>query len=69
MTTTSAQLCRLKLAFQKFVSVMHLHFGLKSWIHIEAELPLINSSTNLVIVGQEVGHEYRYRVMNTVTEL
>ena len=26
-------------------------------IHIEAEMPLINSSANLVIMGQEVGYE------------
>ena len=30
------------------------------------QLSLINDSTNLVIVGQEVSYEYRYQAMNTL---
>ena len=30
------------------------------------QLPLINDSTNLVIVGQEVSYEYHYQDMNTL---
>ena len=56
---------RLSGASQKFLvqlqTVLTEGEPVSSW-----QLSLINNSTNLVIVGQEVGYEYYYQAMNTL---